>query len=133
MMNTLPDNEMWLYRFLLDELPPDEMESFEIRLLTDDDLQTQVAAAEFDLIDDYQRGALTVAEHTRFEQHFLNSPERRSKLMTAQAFLDTATMPAMTEMPNNVTSIKDFVERKRRNPNVPGGSPSLWPRASCCS
>src|SRR5262245_52757749 len=88
-MNDAQGNENHFYRFLLGDLPPDEQERIEIRLLEDVEFQEVIQAAEFDLIDDYIRGDLTAEEVKSFEQTFLNSPARRRKLEMARVLLNS--------------------------------------------
>lgn len=99
------NNQAILFRFLLEELPPEESEEFEIRLLEDAELQDLVEAAELELIDDYLCGELSAAEADRFERHFLNSPTRRRKLELARIFPGTNRPDCVENTPDNVVPL----------------------------
>jgi CHAT domain-containing protein/tetratricopeptide (TPR) repeat protein len=117
-MNDAQENETHFYRFLLGDLPPDEQERIEIRLLEDGDFQEVIQAAEFDLIDDYIRGDLTAEDVRRFERVFLNSPARRRKLATARILLNSNAEVAESPTSGKVIDLSQPPSR-RRPKNMP--------------
>lgn len=72
-------------RFLLRDTLPDDELLIEQLLLSDDDFDIRVQLCEDVLIDDFVSGALPEPDRRLFEQNFLYSPERREKLLFAQA------------------------------------------------
>jgi len=73
-------------RYLLKQLPVAEQQEIELRLLSDDSFSAELDIAEDELIDEYLAGELSRDERVKFEQDFLTTPERHSKLISAQAF-----------------------------------------------
>jgi tetratricopeptide (TPR) repeat protein len=73
-------------RYLLKQLTAAEQQDVELRLLSDDGFAAEVEIAEDELIDEYLDQELSQAERVHFEQNFLITPERHSKLISAQAF-----------------------------------------------
>ncbi len=67
--------------YLLERLPPEDLEPLDIRLIEDDTFAEQLSAAEDDLISDYLDGALAAEEIAAFQKIFLASPERRRSLI----------------------------------------------------
>ena len=117
-MNDAQGNENQFYRFLLGDLPPNEQERIEIRLLEDGEFQEVIQAAEFDLIDDYIRGGLTDENVRRFERIFLNSPARRRKLATARMLLNSNAEAAEATPSNKVIDLSQPSSR-RHSKNMP--------------
>lgn len=72
-------------RYLLKQLSGEEQSALEARLLTEDDLFTELDIVEDELIDEYLANKLSRDERKRFDDHFLTTPERESKLRSAQA------------------------------------------------
>jgi CHAT domain-containing protein len=128
-MNDAQENETHFYRFLLGDLPPDEQERIEIRLLEDGDFQEVIQAAEFDLIDDYIRGDLTAEDVRRFERVFLNSPARRRKLATARILLNSNPEVAEATSPGKVIDLSQPPTR-RRPKNIPAWRLAVGPAAA---
>ena len=75
-----------LNRYLLGELSPEEQDRLEDQLFAGGQYG-QLAAAEEDLIEAYVRGELSAPERTRFERHFLVSPERRKQVEFTKTLL----------------------------------------------
>jgi len=73
-------------RYLLKQLTVAEQQDVELRLLSDDGFAAEVEIAEDELIDEYLDQELSREEHVHFEQNFLITPGRHSKLISAQAF-----------------------------------------------
>ena len=73
-------------RYLLKQLTVAEQQDVELRLLSDDSFGAEVEMAEDELIDAYLDQELSREERVHFEQNFLITPERHSKLISAQAF-----------------------------------------------
>ena len=73
-------------RYLLKQLPVAEQQEIELRLLSDDSFSAELDIVEDELIDEYLAEELSRDERVKFEQDFLTTPERHSKLISAQAF-----------------------------------------------
>lgn len=86
-METMDDK--LLKRYLLGELPTDEQRRLEEQCFSDAQSFERLNAIEDDLIDDYICSDLSHEQRTRFESHFLVSPERRARLATARALIAT--------------------------------------------
>jgi CHAT domain-containing protein len=93
-------NEETIRSFLLGRLSTEKEEEIEIRLLVDPELQTVAEIAEYDLIDDYVRGALEGYESVLFERNFLISTERREKLRAAYIFKSSTGAAEKESIPN---------------------------------
>ncbi|HKP80763.1 MAG TPA: CHAT domain-containing protein [Pyrinomonadaceae bacterium] len=88
-------------RYLLQQLSVAEQQEIELRLLSDDSFSAELDIAEDDLIDEYLAEELSRDERLKFEQDFLTTPERHSKLISAQAFkryLDRIPAPSPQEL-----------------------------------
>jgi tetratricopeptide (TPR) repeat protein len=72
-------------RYLLKQLTVAEQHDVELRLLSDDGYAAEVEIAEDELIDAYLDQELSREDRVHFEQNFLITPERQSKLISAQA------------------------------------------------
>lgn len=72
-------------RYLLQQVSDAERQEIELRLLSDDEFVKEVEIVEDELIDDYVANELSRDERTRFDEHFLTTPERNSKLRSSQA------------------------------------------------
>lgn len=105
MLNVLPDEtgnmerqgkhyrskeEAGIIAYLLGTLTEIESDHFEQRYLEDAALFEEMHEIEDELIDDYAGGALTKEDRIRFEQHFLQSPDRREKVRFAMAITERA-------------------------------------------
>ncbi len=80
--------------YLLGGLAGEDLEAFEKRLLTDDEVFEELLAAEDDLVDEYAGGQLSKNERDEFEKHFLSTPERQHDLdfaRTLQQFIKQKT------------------------------------------
>jgi hypothetical protein len=80
--------EQQIKSYLLGELPEDEIEQLEESLFTDDELFSELQAAEMSLVDGYVRNELPHDERTRFEAEYLITPERRQKVSETKLFHD---------------------------------------------
>lgn len=79
----MSDDEL-VRRYLLGDLPGDEAEELERRLLSEDDLFELAEAVEADVLDDYARGELAPAQRQRVESYLAVSPEGRLRLAVIQ-------------------------------------------------
>ena len=77
-------------KYLLCELIDDELEDFEARLRGDDRFFEQVALAEDDLIDECAWEEMPEEERGKFERAFLNTGERRERVILAMALREKA-------------------------------------------
>ncbi|MFN0110502.1 MAG: tetratricopeptide repeat protein [Blastocatellia bacterium] len=73
-----------LRRYLLDELPANEQQSIEERLLVDNEYLEQMLIVEEDLIDDYTANKLSPQQTASYQKLFLASPEGGQKLQVTQ-------------------------------------------------
>ena len=80
-----PEDQRSIRRYLLGELPAEEGERLEERLLTDEEFFQELLVGEDELIDLFLRGDLDAAEREHFTQHFLAAPERQQQLSFARA------------------------------------------------
>jgi anti-sigma factor RsiW len=91
-------DETTVRQYLLDELPADEREQLEMRLLTDDDFFAHLLGLEEtqedELIEQYVNGELSGREREKFQQVFLTKPERQEKLKLVKDLSAYAAAPA---------------------------------------
>jgi len=107
-MEIKPLNEELIVRYLLGELPESEQALLEERAFSDRQFTEDILAVESDLIDEYVRGGLAGVERQRFEQHFLNSAERRRKVEFARALAQIAPVPAAAAQPARIHWLDAF-------------------------
>jgi hypothetical protein len=84
-MNSDAEEHDAVRRYLLGLLREAEQRPLEERLFTDDAFYEEVLIAEDELIDQYLAGEVSGSERSRFEEHFLTTPERLRKLRFARA------------------------------------------------
>lgn len=89
-MSSQIDTYSLIVDYLLGRLSESELERFERRYLTNEDLFNELQEVEEELIDDYASGALTAEQRVSFEKYFLRSSERREKLAFATAMSERA-------------------------------------------
>jgi len=94
-------DEVLLVKYLLGNLSEMEEVQVEDRAFADADYLGALEAAEADLIDSYVRGALSQPERRSFEQRFLTSPKRRSKVEFARALAKVTTESTVPELPTS--------------------------------
>ena len=90
-------DETLLVKYLLGNLPETEQARVEDRAFADADYMSALEASEADLIDTYVRGGLSTSERRAFEQRFLTSPSRRSKVEFARALAKVAAESAESQ------------------------------------
>jgi hypothetical protein len=103
-------NEESLFRYLLGQLGEEELVRVEEKYFADTDWFEQLEVVESDLIDSYVCQRLSPKDRQAFETCFLNSPERRQRVVFAQA-------------------LQQFVEKKstsQANPAIAHGAQSFW-------
>jgi hypothetical protein len=86
----MSDEEL-VRRYLLGDLPGDEQEAFETRLLSEDDLFELTEALEAEVLEDYARGGLAPAQRERVEGYLAASPEGRLRLAVVRGLSAMAT------------------------------------------
>lgn len=86
-------------KYLLGNLSQAEQEKLEERLMTEDDVFSQVLVHEDELIDEYLVGSLPAPERDAFEKHFLTTPERRQKLGFARSLTKYVEASSPTKSP----------------------------------
>src|ERR1041385_1821731 len=83
-------DEVLLHDYLLGTLSEEEQVRVEDRALAEPAYLSLLEAVEADLIDDYVRGELPVADRRGFERRFLASPQRRTKVEFARTLARVA-------------------------------------------
>jgi hypothetical protein len=78
------EKEDLMQRFLLGTVSEQEQVEIEDRFVADDDFFERLLALEDELIDAYERGALTTRERALFESRFLTRPSGRERLEFAR-------------------------------------------------
>jgi hypothetical protein len=73
--------------YLLGQLSEQEAEQFEDKCFAQECWPTQIDAVEDDLIDEYLHGELSPEQHRLFEQNYLTSEGRQTRVQTAAALL----------------------------------------------
>jgi len=84
-MKSNPKDDELLRSYLLGQLPEDEADRLERRLLAEDDLFELSEAVEADLLADYAQGGLAPAERERVQRRLASSPQGRERLMLARS------------------------------------------------
>ncbi|MEW6130416.1 MAG: hypothetical protein AB1757_25505 [Acidobacteriota bacterium] len=82
MKTTIQEN--LISRYLLGDLPENEMQSLEDRFFADSETFEQVWAIENQLVDAYVRNQLRAEEKTLFEKNYLASPVHRERVAFAR-------------------------------------------------
>ena len=83
-------DEAVLVKYLLGNLSESDQAKVEDRVFADADYLAALEASEADLIDTYVRGGLSQPDRRAFEQRFLTSPNRRSRVEFARALARVA-------------------------------------------
>lgn len=83
-----------LVDYLLNRLPPGDLERLEEASIVDDDVAARLRIVEHDLVDAYARGSLTGDTLAQFEQHYLVSPRRREQVQFARKLVRAIDRPA---------------------------------------
>jgi cell division protein FtsL len=92
-----------LIRYLLRELPEDQVEEIEQRYFTNEDWFDELRRVEAELIDSYVAGELDSDQKKKFEQLYLSMPEGKSRVRFAEALRVKA-----SELPKPATSFSGF-------------------------
>src|SRR5215470_15530830 len=79
------DNEKLLTRYLLGNLPEEELLQVEGEFLSDDQGYERLLALENELFYDYAQNKLSPSEREQFEKRFLSSELNRKRAMIAAA------------------------------------------------
>ena len=83
-----------LVDYLLNRLPPGDLERLEEASVVDDDVAARLRIVEHDLVDVYARGSLTGDTLAQFELHYLASPRRREQARFARKLVRAIDRPA---------------------------------------
>src|SRR5436309_5437025 len=94
-----PTDDELLRGYLLGELPEEQAEGLERRLLAEDDLFELSEAVEADLLAACARGELSAEERERVLRRLASSPSGRERLALARALNALAGSPAATVLP----------------------------------
>ena len=103
------DNEKLLTRYLLGNLPEEELLQVEGEFLSDDQGYERLLALENELFYDYAQNKLSPSEHELFEKRFLSSELNRKRAMIASALARKMSEAASVE-----TTEKSIASRERR-------------------
>jgi hypothetical protein len=112
-MKQNPTDDELLRSYLLAELPDEEADRLERRLLAEDELFELAEAVEADLLAACDRGELAPAERERVLQRLASSPRGRERLALARS-LNTAARTAARDLPG--TAPRTVVPFQRRTP-----------------
>jgi hypothetical protein len=91
----MSDDEL-VRQYLLGDLPGDEKEALEQRLLREDDLFELAEAMEAEVLEDYARGGLTSRQEEQVSRYLAASPEGRLRLAVIRGL---AALPASRTAP----------------------------------
>ena len=84
-------DEAVLKQYLLGDLPADQQQAVEERLLESDEWFEQLLIAEHDLVEDYVGGGLPSAERDKLERRLLSTTEQRAEVDFARMLMKIAT------------------------------------------
>jgi hypothetical protein len=98
-MRQNPTDDELLRSYLLGELPEQEADRLEQRLLAEDELFELSEAVEADLLAACDRGELAPAERERVQQRLASSPRGRERLALAHALNTLAGSPGRAAAP----------------------------------
>ncbi len=104
-MNLDTSEEKKLVSYLLGDLPEEERDQLEVRFFADPEYREAIKAVEDDLIDEYVRGELTLAEQTRFVEVFGSSPQRAREIAFARALANVTPLQPEPKQPKAGASI----------------------------
>ena len=88
----MPD-EAAIRQYLLGDASEEEAQAIERAYFAREDALDEVGAVESDLLDDYLAGRLPGSSRSRFETHYLRTPEHRRRLAMARALRTEAHVP----------------------------------------
>ncbi|MCP3957666.1 MAG: hypothetical protein GY719_07405 [bacterium] len=91
------NEDKYLTRYLLGELPERGLTRLEEKLLADEEYFQRLRLVEDDLIDAYVQEEMTAQKSRRFEYRFLSSRERRDRIELARGLRRAAELSAETE------------------------------------
>ncbi len=100
-MSSIQKRDAHLREYLLGELPPKSQQELEEQMMTDDRVFEELLLTEEELIDSYVKDGLSEHESERFENHFLSTAERQTKLSFAAAlrdYVESAPDPKIAEI-----------------------------------
>lgn len=69
-----------LKRYLLGDLPPQDIEEIDLKIISESDFEDELALAESDLIEEFLEGQLSESETNLFYKNFLVNDERNHAL-----------------------------------------------------
>ena len=77
----MPSEHENLRRYFLGQLSEADADHVDLRIIEDPDFESEMLAAEQELIEDYRDGELSDEERRLFEENYLITPERRKNLV----------------------------------------------------
>ena len=93
------EDELRLFRYLLDDLPQSDREGIEEKCLLDEEWFEQLQAMEAQLIRDYLKGDLDPEQRRRFQAKYLQVPDLKRKVYLRSEMTDAAN-PAVGASPH---------------------------------
>jgi hypothetical protein len=108
-----PSDEELVRSYLLGELPEEEADRTEGRLLAEDELFELAEAVEADLLAAAERGELTPAERERVMQRLASSPRGEQRLALARSLNLAARPRPQTQDPTPTAPVVPFRRRSR--------------------
>jgi len=103
-------NEKPLIRYLLGNLPEEQMLQIEVSFLSDDQSYERLLALENELFYDYAQNILSPGDREQFEKRFLSSERNRKRAMIASALLHK-----MFEAPPVETAEEDIADKESQH------------------
>lgn len=100
-----------LARYLLGELCQEDRQRLENEYLADDKVWENLTTVENDLIDSYVRGDLSEQQRGEFEQHYLDSPDKRDQLEMARLLMDPKVRQSIEAVPIEEREQHEWLER----------------------
>ena len=100
-----------LAQYLLGELYQEDRQRLENEYLADDKVWENLTTVENDLIDSYVRGDLSERQCREFEQHYLDSPDKRDRLEVARLLMDPKVRQSIEAVPIVEREQHEWLER----------------------
>ena len=109
------DKTHLLEQYLLGELSPTQQDDLETAYFDDDELFSQLATAEDRLIEDYCQNRLNPAKRERFEKFYLNTPQRRRRVLLVEQLQGKEPAPTNEAIPA-ATEVEGRTHREASRP-----------------
>lgn len=107
-----------LVRYLLGDLTEEEQTALEQEYFNDQEKFEEIWATENDLIDDYVRDRLPLAQRELFERNYLQSPKHRERVAVAEKLLKAADQLAMDDKAQTTLSWPGWLKQTFQRPRM---------------